>query len=71
MAGCVVDSTKKQTTADTTNAAPVVTVTPVNHGTHGMEEEVRWMFSPDRKAVLVVADPATRDRAPDRSPWRA
>lgn len=64
MVGCVVDSTKKETTADTTRAAPVVTVTPVNHGTHGMAEEVRWMFSPDRKAVLVVADPAGVENEP-------
>lgn len=64
IAGCVVDSTKKETTADTTHAAPVVTVTAVNHGTHGMAEEVRWMFSPDRKAVLVVADPAGVENEP-------
>lgn len=61
---CVVDSAKKETTADTTHAAPVVTVTPINRGTHGMAEEVRWMFSPDRKAVLVVADPAGVENEP-------
>ena len=64
LAACVVDSSKKETTADTTHAAPVVTVTPVNRGTHGMAEEVRWVFSPDRKAVLVVADPAGVENEP-------
>jgi len=29
----------------------------VNRGTHGMAERLLWAFSPDRKAVLVVADP--------------
>ena len=57
LAGCLADTTKKETTADTTRAAPVVTVTPVNRGTHGMAERLLWAFSPDRKAVLVVADP--------------
>ncbi len=64
LASCVVDTTKKQTTADTTRAAPVVTVTPVNRGTHGMAERVLWAFSPDRKAVLVVADPAGVENEP-------
>jgi hypothetical protein len=58
LAGCLVDSTKKESTADTTRAAPVVTVTPVNRGSHGMAERILWTFSPDKKAVLVVADPA-------------
>lgn len=61
---CVVDSSKKETTADTTRTAPVVTVTPVNRGTHGMAERVFWAFSPDRKAVLVVADPAGVENEP-------
>lgn len=64
LTGCVVDSTKKESTADTTRAAPVVTVTPVNRGTHGMAERVFWAFSPDRKAVLVVADPAGVENEP-------
>ncbi|MFL5482083.1 MAG: hypothetical protein ACJ8AK_07810 [Gemmatimonadaceae bacterium] len=62
--GCVVDSARKESATDTTNAAPVVTATPVNHGTHGMAEEVRWLFSPDRKALLVVADPAGVENEP-------
>jgi len=64
LAGCVVDSGKKETTADTTHLAPVVTVTPVNRGTHGMAERVLWTFSPDRKAVLVVADPGGVENEP-------
>jgi hypothetical protein len=64
LTGCLVDSTKKETTADTTHAAPVVTVTPVNRGTHGMAERVLWTFSPDRKAVLVVADPGGVENEP-------
>jgi len=61
---CVVDSSKKQTTADTTAGAPVVTVTPVNRGTAGMMQRVLWTFSPDRKAVLVVADPVGVENEP-------
>ena len=64
LAGCLVDSTKKETTADTTRAAPVVTVTPVSRGTHGMAERVLWAFSPDNKAVLVVADPGGVENEP-------
>lgn len=62
--GCVVDSAKKETTADTTRTGPVVTVTPVNRGTAGMAERLRWVFSPDRKAVLVVADPTGVENEP-------
>ncbi|MDP9202999.1 MAG: hypothetical protein M3P26_13865 [Gemmatimonadota bacterium] len=64
LAGCLVDTTKKETTADTTRATPVVTVTAVNRGTHGMAEHVLWAFSPDRKAVLVVADPGGVENEP-------
>jgi hypothetical protein len=64
LTGCLADTTKKETTADTTRAAPVVTVTPVSRGTHGMAERVSWVFSPDRKAVLVVADPAGVENEP-------
>jgi hypothetical protein len=64
LTACVVDSTKKESTADTTRSAPVVTVTPVNRGTHGMAERLTWAFSPDRKAVLVVADPAGVENEP-------
>src|SRR5450756_2155542 len=64
LSGCLVDSGKKETTADTTHLAPVATVKPVNRGTHGMAERVLWAFSPDRKAVLVVADPGGVENEP-------
>jgi hypothetical protein len=64
LSGCLVDSSKKETTADTAHPAPVVTVTAVNNGTHGMAERVRWAFSPDRKTVLVVGDPGGVENEP-------
>jgi len=64
LTGCLVDSSKKETSADTTQAAPIITVTPVNRGSHGTAEKVMWVFSPDRKAVLVVADPAGAENDP-------
>jgi hypothetical protein len=64
LAGCVVDSSKKVSSADTTHLAPVVTVTPVNRGTSGMAEHVLWAFSPDRKSVLVVVDPGGVENEP-------
>lgn len=64
LSGCLVESSKKQTTADTTHLAPVVTVTPVNRGTQGMAERVLWTFSPDRKSVLVIADPGGVENEP-------
>jgi hypothetical protein len=64
LGGCVPESGQKETTADTTHLAPVVTVTQVNRGTHGMAERVLWAFSPDRKSVLVVADPGGVENEP-------
>ena len=64
LSGCLVDSSKKETTADTTHVAPVVTVTPVNRGTQGMAERVLWTFSPDGKSMLVVADPGGVENEP-------
>ncbi|HEY1952109.1 MAG TPA: hypothetical protein VGG76_04835 [Gemmatimonadaceae bacterium] len=64
LAACVVDSSKKETAADTSHPAPVVTVTPVNNGAQGTAERVLWTFSPDRKAVLVVADPSGVENEP-------
>jgi len=61
---CVVDSSKKQTSADTTHAGPVITVTPVNRGTAGMAERVSWALSPDGKSVLVIADPGGVENEP-------
>ena len=64
LSGCLVDSSKKETTADTTHLAPVVTVTLVNRGSQGMAEHVFWTFSPDRKSVLVIADPGGVENEP-------
>jgi len=64
LAACVVDSSSKQTTADTTRAGPVVTVTPVNNGSGGMRETIRWILSPDRHALLVVDDPVAIESDP-------
>lgn len=58
LTACVKEVKRKESTADTTNTAPVVTTTQVNHGTQGMSERVSWLFSPDKKSVLVVADPS-------------
>lgn len=64
LVACVSDSSNRETTADTTHSAPIVTVAAVNNGTHGMAERIKWAFSPDRKAVLVVADPAGVENEP-------
>jgi hypothetical protein len=64
LCGCTVDSSHKESTTDTTHVAPVITMTAVNHGTHGMVEHVRWALSPDNKSVLVVADPAGVENEP-------
>ena len=41
-----------------------VGVIPVNHGSHGMSAQVRWMLSDDRRAVLVVEDPRAVENDP-------
>jgi hypothetical protein len=64
LGGCVPESGQKEAPPDTTALAPIVTVTPVNRGTHGMAERVLWAFSPDRKSVLVVADPGGVENEP-------
>lgn len=45
-------------------AGIAVSVIPVNHGTHGMSARVRWVFSPDRRSVLVVEDPRAVENDP-------
>ena len=57
LTACVAEPGNQKTTADTTIHAPIITVTRVNQGTHGLRTRVKWLFSPDKKAVLVVADP--------------
>lgn len=64
LGGCLVDTSKKETSADTTHLAPVVTVTAVNRGSQGMAERVLWTFSPDRQSVLVIADPGGVENEP-------
>jgi hypothetical protein len=41
----------------TTATGIAVAVSAVNGGTHGMSARVRWVSSPDRRALLVVEDP--------------
>jgi len=58
VAACAVEDVRDRP-ADTTAAGqPVVTATLVNKGTYGMMASVRWAFSPDRRAVLVVVNAA-------------
>ncbi|MFL5640613.1 MAG: hypothetical protein ACJ78M_14680 [Gemmatimonadaceae bacterium] len=56
LAGCVVEGAKKAA-PDTTASASIVTVTPVNRGSGGMRETIRWALSPNRRAILAVHDP--------------
>jgi len=42
----------------------VVSVIPVNDGTHGMSARVRWTLSADRRALLVVEDPRAVENDP-------
>ncbi len=39
-------------------------VITVNNGTHGMAARIRWAHSPDRRAMLVVEDPAAVEAEP-------
>jgi hypothetical protein len=39
-------------------------VVPVNRGSHGMFARVRWAVAPDRRAMLVVEDPASVEADP-------
>lgn len=55
---CAKEVKRKESVSDSTASAPVVTTIQVNRGTQGMSERVSWLFSPDRKSVLVVADPS-------------
>lgn len=38
--------------------------TRVNYGTHGMAARIRWAFSPDRRAIIVMEDPASVENDP-------
>lgn len=52
---------KDQVRGDSLGATSVM---PVNTGTHGMAATVRWAVAPDRRAVLVVEDPAGVEAEP-------
>jgi hypothetical protein len=53
---CAKEPRAKEGITDTTQLAPIVTSIPVSRAGSGMSERINWIFSPDRKAVLVVAD---------------
>ena len=42
----------------------VVSVIPVNRGTHGLSARVRWTSSQDRRSLLVVEDPRGAENDP-------
>lgn len=63
VAGCVAEQAPERRT-DTSAVLPTITVTGVNRGTYGMAAQVRWAFSPDRRAVLVTVDPAGVEAEP-------
>jgi hypothetical protein len=52
---------KDQLRGDSAGATVAV---PVNAGTHGMAATVRWAVAPDRRAMLVVEDPASVEAEP-------
>jgi hypothetical protein len=64
LAGCVKEVQRKESTSDTTNVAPVIATIEVNRGTPGMAERISWIFSDDRKSVLVVTDPSGVEAEP-------
>ncbi|HVF39974.1 MAG TPA: hypothetical protein VM939_08735 [Gemmatimonadaceae bacterium] len=45
-------------------SAPVVTSARVNQGTYGMRSTIKWMFSPDSSAILVMVDPVGVENEP-------
>jgi hypothetical protein len=51
--------------ADSVRGAPAIAAYPVIAlGTHGMMARVRWLVSPDRRALLIVEDPAAVEAEP-------
>jgi hypothetical protein len=63
-AGCAKEVQRKESTSDTTNAAPVVSTIEVNHGSQGMSERVSWQLSNDGRSILVIADPSGIEAEP-------
>ena len=64
LSACAKEVQRKESTSDTTNVAPVVSTIEVSRGPGGMSERVGWIFSPDRKSILVVADPSGVEAEP-------
>ena len=46
------------------DSASTTVAVPVNAGTHGMAATVRWAVAPERRAILVVEDPASVEAEP-------
>ena len=54
-----------QTVGARTSATGIaLAVTAVNRGSHGMSARVRWVTSPDRRALLAVEDPRGAENDP-------
>jgi hypothetical protein len=52
------DSTTTEAADSSTGSAKVETLL-VNRGTQGMRSSIRWVLSPDRRAIVVVEDPVS------------
>jgi hypothetical protein len=51
--------------ADSVRSSPAIAAHPVIvAGSHGMSARVRWLLSPDRRALLLVEDPAAVEAEP-------
>lgn len=56
LVACVDDAPPPRARSAAGPATPTVTAMAVNGGTHGMTSTLRWAFSPDSSALLVVDD---------------
>jgi hypothetical protein len=63
-AACEKVQPAKEGVSDTTSSPPIISANVVNQGAAGMTERVSWTFSPDRRALLVVVDPAGVEAEP-------
>ncbi len=62
--GCIDFSKPAKTDSTTAHTVPVVSATRVSQGTYGMTSRVRWVFSPDSSAILVMVDPVGVENDP-------
>jgi hypothetical protein len=62
--GCEKVQSTKEGVSDTTSAAPIISANVVNQGAGGMTQRVSWIFSPDKRALLVLVDPAGVEAEP-------